>query len=131
MLRSARSLQFIKTREAGAHMLNAIPPLFVLMTLSAPVVWEHHGVFVALSFLLMLKRLETAHEWLWFGFAYLLEFLLPTFDFYPWSFGRLIAPLIILWQMWRLAERRGDSPVFKQLNRWFERLPGLKLTQGA
>jgi hypothetical protein len=108
-------------------MLNAIPPLFVLMTLSAPVVWEHHGVFVALSFLLMLKRLETAHEWLWFGFAYLLEFLLPTFDFYPWSFGRLVAPMIILWQMWRLAERKGDSPVFKQLDRWLEKLPALKL----
>jgi hypothetical protein len=127
MLRSARSLQFIKTRETGSQMLNAIPPLFVLMTLSAPVVWEHHGVFVVLSFLLMLKRLETAHEWLWFGFAYLLEFLLPTFDFYPWSFGRLVAPMIILWQMWRLAERKGDSPVFKQLNRWFEKLPALKL----
>jgi hypothetical protein len=127
MLRSARSLQFIRTREAGAQMLNAIPPLFVLATLSAPLVWEHHGLFVALSFLLMLKRLETAHEWLWFGFAYLLEFLLPTFDFYPWSFGRLVAPLIVLWQMWRLAERRGDSPVFKQLDRWFERLPALKL----
>lgn len=110
-------------------MLNAIPPLFVLMTLSAPVVWEHHGVFIALSFLLMLKRLETPHEWLWFGFAYLLEFLLPTFDFYPWSFGRMVAPMIILWQMWRLAERKGDSLVFKKLDRWFEKLPALKLTQ--
>ena len=77
------------------------------MTLSAPVVWEHHGVFVALPFLVMLKRLETPHEWLWFGFAYLLEFLLPTFDFYPWSFGRLVAPMLILWQMWWLAERKG------------------------
>lgn len=129
MLQSARNLQFTKTREAGAQMLNAIPPLFVLMTLSAPVVWEHHGVFIALSFLLMLKRLETPHEWLWFGFAYLLEFLLPTFDFYPWSFGRMVAPMIILWQMWRLAERKGDSLVFKKLDRWFEKLPALKLTQ--
>jgi hypothetical protein len=127
MLRTARGLQFIKTREAGAQMMNAIPPLFVLMTLSAPVVWEHHGVFLALSFLLMLKRLETAHEWLWFGFAYVLEFVLPTFDFYPWSFGRLVAPLIILWQMWRLAERKGDSPVFRKLERWFEKLPALKV----
>ena len=83
------------------------PPVLVAMTLAAPVVWEHHGVFVALSFLVMLKRLETPHEWLWFGFAYLLEFLLPTFDFFPWSFGRLAAPLIILWQMWRtLAAQR-------------------------
>jgi len=130
MVRCARSLQFVKSREAGAQMLNAIPPLFILLTLSAPVVWEHHGVFVALSFLLMLKRLETAHEWLWFGFAYLVEFLLPTFDFYPWSFGRLVAPMIILWQMWRMAQRKGDAAVFTRLNRWFEKLPALKLGAG-
>ena len=126
MLRSARNRSFLAPHEAGAQMLNAVPPLFILLTLSAPVVWEHHGVFLTLSFLLMLKRLETAHEWLWFGFAYLLEFLLPTFDFFPWSFGRLVAPMLILWQMWRLARRKGDSAVFKNLNSWFVRLPVLK-----
>jgi len=126
MVRSVRSVQFVKAREPGSQLLNAIPPLFILLTLSAPVVWEHHGVFVALSFLPMLKRLETPHEWLWFGFAYLLEFLLPTFDFFPWSFGRLVAPMLILWQMWRLADRKDDSHVFKQLDRWFEKLPALK-----
>lgn len=126
MLRSARNRSFLSPHEARAQMLNAVPPLFILLTLSAPVVWEHHGVFLTLSFLLMLKRLETAHEWLWFGFAYLLEFLLPTFDFFPWSFGRLVAPMLILWQMWRLAGRKGDSAVFKNLNSWFVRLPALK-----
>ena len=87
--------------SADRHMLNALPPLFILMTLASPVVWEHHGIFVALSFLLMLKRLDLPSDWLLFGFAYLLEFLLPTFDFFPWSFGRLFAPLLILWLMWK------------------------------
>jgi hypothetical protein len=127
MIRSARTMQFIKSRGPGSQLLNGLPPLFVLMTLSAPVVWEHHGIFVGLSFLLMIKRLETPHEWLWFGFAYMLEFLVPTFDFFPWSFGRLFAPLIILWQMWRLADRHGDTALFKGLNRWFEKLPALRL----
>jgi hypothetical protein len=126
-VRSADRAQFVKSNEAGARVLNAVPPLFILLTLAAPVVWEHHSVFVALSFLLMLKRLETAHEWLWFGFAYLLEFLLPTFDFYPWSFGRMIAPLIVLWQMWRLADRKGEAGAFKKLSRWFDKLPALRL----
>lgn len=125
MLKLVRSRSFFKSDEAGIRMLNAIPPLFILFTLASPVVWEHHGVFVALSFLLILKRLELPSEWLWFGFAYLLEFLLPTFDFYPWSFGRLIAPLIILWLMWRTAARPGDPPLFTQLNRWFANLPAL------
>lgn len=127
MLRAVRSAAFVLKREAGSTVLNAIPPLFILMTLAAPVVWEHHGIFLALSFLVMLKRLETPHEWLWFGFAYLLEFLLPTFDFFPWSFGRLIAPLLILWQMWWTAERKGDTPIFRRISLWFDKLPALRL----
>jgi hypothetical protein len=127
MVRCVRAAQFVQGHLPGARLLNAIPPLFILMTLFAPVVWEHHGVFMALPFLVMLKRLETPHEWLWFGFAYLLEFLLPTFDFYPWSFGRLVAPMLLLWQMWRLAERKGDAAIFTALNRWFAKLPVLRV----
>ncbi len=89
------------------------------MTLVSPVVWEHHGIFVGLSFLLMLKRIETPSEWFWFGFAYLLEFLLPTFDFFPWSYGRLVAPLIILWLMWRGTK----SELFPRLNSWMDSIP--------
>ncbi len=126
MIQSARKRVFSRVAGAGEQVLNAMPPVFIAMTLLAPVVWEHHGVFVALSFLVMLKRLETPHEWLWFGFAYLLEFLLPTFDFFPWSFGRLAAPLIILWQMWRTVPRSGDGSPFTKLNRWFERLAMLQ-----
>ena len=111
------------------NLLNAIPSLFVLMTLASPVVWEHHGIFVALSFLLLLKRLELPSEGLWFGFAYMLEFLLPTFDFFPWSFGRLFAPLIVLWLIWQSTKRSGGSSLFVEFNHWFEKLPStLKAT---
>jgi Glycosyltransferase family 87 len=126
VLGAARKGAFAAFDSAGGRVLNALPPLLIAMTLLAPVVWEHHGVFVALSFLVMLKRLDTPHEWLWFAFAYLLEFLLPTFDFFPWSFGRLVAPLIVLWQMWRTMPRAGASPIFSRLNLWFERLPTLQ-----
>ena len=114
--------------DRGTMVLNSIPPLFILMTLASPVVWEHHGIFVALSFLVLLKRLETPSEWLWFGFAYLLEFLLPTFDFFPWSFGRLAAPLIVLWLLWQTARRNEDSSLFNGLNHWFEDLQFMKRT---
>jgi hypothetical protein len=126
MLGAARKAAFAAMDAPGRRMLNAVPPLLIAMNLLAPVVWEHHGVFVALSFLVMFKRLETPHEWLWFALAYLLEFLLPTFDFFPWSFGRLVAPLIVLWQMWRTLPRAGESSVFSRLNLWFEDLPILQ-----
>lgn len=125
MLKLVNKRAFHAPEERGARMLNGIPPLFILFTLASPVVWEHHGVFVALPFVLMLKRLKLPSAWLWFGFAYLLEFLLPTFDFFPWSFGRLIAPIIVLWLMWQTAAQQGDSPLFMRLNSWFNQLPAL------
>jgi len=128
MVQCARTKAFFKGDGRGAMVLNSIPPLFILMTLASPVVWEHHGIFVALSFLVLLKRLESPSEWLWFGFAYLLEFLLPTFDFFPWSFGRLVAPLIVLWLLWQSAKRKDDSTLFNGLNHWFEELHCVKRT---
>jgi hypothetical protein len=137
MVQCARTKAFFKedtpktSASASGHgtmVLNSIPPLFILMTLASPVVWEHHGIFVALSFLVLLKRLESPSEWLWFGFAYLLEFLLPTFDFFPWSFGRLLAPLIVLWLLWQATKRKDDSSIFNRLNHWFEELHFIKRT---
>ena len=128
MVQCARVKAFFKSSERGTMVLNSIPPLFILMTLASPVVWEHHGIFVALSFLVLLKRLDSPSEWLWFGFAYLLEFLLPTFDFFPWSFGRLLAPLIVLWLLWKATKRKEDSSLFIGINRWLEELHFTKRT---
>ena len=113
--RAIRAASFTRQEEPARAVLNAMPPLLVFMTIASPVVWEHHGVFLALSFLVLLKRLDRPSDWLWFGLAYLLEFVVPTFDFYPWSFGRLLAPLIILWLMWKSAGAP-ESPGFRTIS---------------
>jgi hypothetical protein len=105
------------------RMLNAIPPLFVLMTLASPIVWDHHGLFTTLAFLLMLKRIDSPAAWMWFGFAYILEFILPSFDFFPWSYGRLIAPMIILVLMWQAQKTHKESQFFNTANAWLAKLP--------
>lgn len=102
----------------NARLYNAIPSLFILMTLASPILWEHHGIFVSLSFLLLIKKLDTTADWCLFGFAYFFEFLLPTFDFFPWSYGRLIAPLIVLGLMWKVARQSHVSSFFEQANNW-------------
>ena len=122
MAQCVRAQTFFRSEERGVRLFNAMPPLFILMTLASPVVWEHHGLFTALAFLLMLKKIETPSEWMWFGLAYFLEFILPTFDFFPWSYGRLIAPMIILWLMWRSSKRTSESSVFSKFNSWLEAL---------
>jgi len=123
MARCVRVQSFFKSDERGARLFNAIPSLFILMTLASPIVWEHHGIFTGLAFLLMLKRIEAPSEWMWFGFAYLLEFILPTFDFFPWSYGRLVAPLIVLWLMWSTSKQIEVSSLFSKFNSFLEFKP--------
>ena len=120
LFRLVRAQAFFSGEERGARLFNAVVPLFILMNMASPVVWVHHGIFLALSFLLLLKRLDTPGLWLWFGLAYLLEFIVPTFDFYPWSYGRLVAPLILLGLMWGLPGK--DSDLFIKANRWVNSL---------
>jgi hypothetical protein len=105
----------------GKRLYNAIPSLLILMLMASPIVWVHHGVFVGLSFLVLLKKLDKPSAWTLFGFAYFFEFLLPTFDFFPWSYGRLVTPLLCLWLMWILPDQ--PSELFTKANRWFEALP--------
>ena len=107
----------------GMRLYNTIPSLLILMLMASPIVWVHHGVFVGLSFLVLLRTLDKPSSLAMFGFAYFFEFLLPTFDFFPWSYGRLVAPLICLWLMWQSSTGADPSSGFERLNRWLDSLP--------
>lgn len=122
MAQNVRHRTFVSGETGHTTLLNAIPSLFIVMTLASPIVWDHHGIFVALPFLLLLGRIDSPALWMWYGFAYFLEFVMPSFDFFPWSFGRLVAPLIVLWLMW-LVTRQDQAPGFlHNANRWFQEL---------
>jgi hypothetical protein len=101
------------SRGPGSDVLNGWPSLAVLMVLASPLVWEHHPVFVAVPFLVITRRLQATGEWAAFSLAYLLVFLLPTFDFYPWSFGRLAGLLVLLALLYRASTRDRDGDVFR------------------
>jgi len=113
--------------ENGA-VLNSIGPLLIAMTLLSPLVWEHHAVFCALPFLVLLKRLASGRDWVIFGFAYFLEFLLPTFDFFPWSYGRLLAPLIILGLTYTIARRQNAPKAITPFEKWLDDMPMPRFT---
>jgi len=128
MVGNVRQQSFICGQKSGQTMLNAIPSLFILMTLASPIVWDHHGLFVAIPFLLMLKWIDTPTQWTWYTFAYFLEFILPSFDFFPWSFGRLLAPIIILGLLWLTAHKQQEpSRVFSSVNDWLSNSPAIKV----
>ena len=47
---------FFSKGESKVRLYNSIIPLFVAMTLASPLVWEHHGIFLTLPFLLLFKK---------------------------------------------------------------------------
>ncbi|MCE7920998.1 MAG: hypothetical protein DYG85_16055 [Chloroflexi bacterium CFX1] len=118
MAQNVREKSFSKENR----LLNAAPALFVFMTLGSPIVWDHHGLFVSLAFLLLLKRIHNPTHWMFFLAAYFLEFIQPSFDFFPWSYGRLIAPMIVLWLMYATRKETEPSPFIASANQWLAKL---------
>jgi hypothetical protein len=112
---------FSSTGEGKGDLFDSMIPLFVGMTLLSPLVWEHHALFLTLPFLYLLKKLETPAEWTLYGAVYLLVFLVPIFDYFPWSYGRLVGMLILLGLTWQLRDRTGNH-FFPAFNAWAESL---------
>ncbi|MBI3167494.1 MAG: DUF2029 domain-containing protein [Chloroflexi bacterium] len=109
---------FAQSFSKENRLFNAVPALFIFMTLGSPIVWDHHGMFVTLAFLLMLKRIQSPTHWMIFLAAYFLEFMLPSFDFFPWSYGRLLAPMVVLWLMFATRKNDEPSPFITSANQW-------------
>ena len=104
------------------RLLNAAPALFVFMTLASPIVWDHHGLFTTLAFLLLLKRIQSPTHWMIFLAAYFFQFMLPSFDFFPWSYGRLVAPMVVLWLMYATRKNDEPSPFIIFANQWLTKI---------
>jgi len=105
---------FVRADLPAAAVYNAMPALLILMVMVSPLVWEHHPVLLALSYIAVATVLAPS-DWALFVFAYFLEFLMPTFDFYPWSYGRLVSPLILLLLAWS-RRQSGQSSLFVAVN---------------
>jgi hypothetical protein len=116
-----RSRGFFSGDGERERLFDSIVPLFVGMTLPSPLVWEHHAIFLTLPFLLLLKKLDSPTEWLFYGAVYLLVFLTPTFDYFPWSYGRLGGMLILLGLLW-FTRARNTNRFFPEFNSWAEAL---------
>jgi hypothetical protein len=117
---------FFSKGESRERLYNSLIPLFVAMTIASPLVWEHHALFLTLPFLLLLRKMESPTEWILYGAVYLLVFLTPTFDYFPWSYARLPGILTLLALLW-MTRNRSDNTFFRAFNAWAESLFSLKV----
>jgi hypothetical protein len=115
---SVKRKTFFAGEQNQAALYNAFPGLLILTVMASPLVWTHLPVILSLAYLVILRNVSSPREWLFYGLAYFLEFLAPTFDFFPWSYVRLASPLIWLGLAWSVSKRPGPSNVFMLANEW-------------
>ncbi len=95
--------------QATSIILNSSPILLILMLLASPLIWEHHPIFASLSYLIVILKLHTPTQWLLYCMAYFFTYLVPTFDFYPWSYGRLFSSIILTYLLYRIPDSNSQA----------------------
>jgi hypothetical protein len=75
--------------EEEQFVEGAVPFFLAAMLVASPLIWEHHWVFVQLSFCLLVARAAGSKRLLPALLCYGLVFLVPTFDVFPISYHRL------------------------------------------
>ena len=87
------------------------------MMMLSPIVWEHHPVFIIFPFLIMIKKITTIEKLIIYLLAYILIFLTPTFDFYPFSYLRLLVVVMCYILMISFLKNSDNNSFwFKKIN---------------
>ncbi len=102
MVRVVSRRVFYEGGQGNASILNSFVVLLFLMVLLSPLIWAHHLVLVIFPFLVLLGSLSRPLEWILYFAAYCMVFLIPTFDFYPFSY-KILAAIIICYALFFLV----------------------------
>jgi hypothetical protein len=95
--RSIRKRIFVRSEKTDSdNIINGIIPLIFLMPVISPTTWAHHLVVLIIPTILLFVRLKSPFYLFLFALGYFCTFLLPVFDWYPWSYLRLGGWMILL-----------------------------------
>jgi len=108
-----------ETKEGVIY--NSYIVLLFPMVMLSPVVWVHHFVFIIYPFLIILKKISTVESLILYLLAYILIFLIPTFDFYPFSYNRLFGFILCYALLFSALRSTVNNFLwFKKINKKFE-----------
>jgi len=107
---AVRMRLFCREETVPAVVLNSFIVLILLMMMLSPLVWAHHLVLIIFPFLVMLKRLSRPLDWMLYLAAWALIFVIPVFDFYPFSYKNLFAVVLCYILLIRFLRNGADEP---------------------
>lgn len=88
---SSFSLQDVQFFRVSGHIVDCA----ALMLLISPMVWEHHYV-IALPLAVWAVAMQGSSRPWPVAIALILMFAIPTFDFFPFSYHRLVGLFILI-----------------------------------
>jgi hypothetical protein len=110
IFKAGRQLWQIQTRELPLEqdqvLVKGLGLLMFLFPLLSPTVWVHHLIVLILPAAILLLHVKTHRDITLFFAAFAAVFLLPVFDWYPWSYIRM-AGWIVLLGLYSLIVPRG------------------------
>lgn len=121
--KAAQTNIFYDNNKRENKVFNSVIICLFLMLILSPLIWVHHAVFVIFPCLILSKRIASSGQLFIFLGAYIAIFLIPTFDFYPFSYIRTIGVmlLLILASIFVLKPTKDDTWL-KQFNSISEKL---------
>lgn len=84
------------SHERSRGLINGIVPLMFILPVVSPTVWVHHFVVLVIPAILALTHMRGIRRLGLWVTGYFFTFILPAFDFYPWSYLRLVGWLALL-----------------------------------
>lgn len=105
---------FFQGEKRMEVIYNGYVVLIVLMTMLSPIVWVHHLVFLIFPFLIFLKKLTRVEEYFFFAVSYFAIFLMPTFNFYPFSYLRLVGVALCFVLLWGFSKKTTSLPIGRE-----------------
>ena len=126
--RSIRKQSFYTQPGSYVIVHNGFVAISFLMITISPIIWEHHPVFVIPAFIILASNLKSIGEWIAYLVSYFLIFIVPTFDFFPFSYHRLLGLIICYFLLWKIArEAKPQYGLLQKANQWAESLVGSKM----
>lgn len=113
-----REVFYSGERRMGV-VYNGFVPLLLFAVVVSPRIWAHYLIILSLPFLVMLKVIRGKGELALYLLSYVLIFLVPVFDLFPFSYHRLLGILICYRLCWVISMRPERAGV--NILAWFER----------
>lgn len=113
LILAVRDRIFYRYNDSRSIVYNSLPILIICMVIASPYIWPHHFIFIIFPVILLLSCCKYKSDFALYLVGYLLIFVVPVFDIFPFSYHRIFGVFIFLFILNRAVLKKSyDLPDF-------------------